>query len=133
MFILFINILFINLHLYINETGMCTVTDLKFTICNLSSRCSILSGHLDRALLLATSPEFRSMRFREMRGIHTPEKYTSIGVGTSPFSKMRTPGKSPMRSLHRLDTLEEQRQVPFCLVHVFYPSQFDKKFRLLIF
>ncbi len=32
------------------------------------------------------------MRYREMRGLYTPEKFISVGVGTSPFSKMKTPG-----------------------------------------
>jgi len=55
------------------------------------------------------------MRYREMRGLYTPEKFISVGVGTSPFSKMKTPGKSPMRSLHRLESVEEEREEEFAM------------------
>ena len=55
------------------------------------------------------------MRYREMRGQYNPEKLISVGVGTSPFSKMKTPCQSPMRSLHRLDTVEEEREEDLAL------------------
>jgi len=89
-----------------------TTSNFKFKyLTSLKQITFFSSGHLERLLHLATSKEFSKLRFRELRNYnYTPEKFTSIGVGTSPFSKMRTPNKSPRRSLKPMDIIDEEDQ-----------------------